>query len=305
VKLGFITAPFPHWDLSQVAAFAARSGFQALEICCWPASSGDTRRYAGTTHVDVDALDEAKAAEILELLAGHNLEISALGYYPNNLHGDPEHRRAVNEHTRKVIAAAACLGVSTVCTFVGRDQAKSLPESLEDFRQVWPPIVAEAESLGVRIAIENCPMIFSNDEWPGGRNLAYAPAVWRELFELVPSESFGLNFDPSHLVWQMIDYERAIYEFGDRIFHVHAKDLEIRRDGLYEHGVLSLGMGWQVPRLPGLGEVRWDRFMAALYAVGFDGPVIVEHEDRGFEGSDELVIRGFELARDVLRPYIV
>jgi sugar phosphate isomerase/epimerase len=121
----------------------------------------------------------------------------------------------------------------------------------------------------------------------------------------VPSPSFGLNLDPSHLVWQLIDYERAVYEFGDRIFHVHAKDLEIRRDGLYEHGVMSLGMGWQVPRLPGLGDVRWDRFLAALYAVGYDGAVVVEHEDRSFEGSEELVIRGFHLARDVLRPYVV
>ena len=148
-------------------------------------------------------------------------------------------------------------------------------------------------------------MIFSADEWPGGVNLAASPAIWRELFEIVPSPSFGLNFDPSHLVWQMIDYERAIYEFADRIVHVHAKDLEVRTDGLYDHGVLSLGMGWQVPRLPGLGEVRWDRFFAALYAIGYGGPVIIEHEDRAFEGSDEAVIRGFHLAREALRPYTV
>jgi sugar phosphate isomerase/epimerase len=155
------------------------------------------------------------------------------------------------------------------------------------------------------VAIENCPMIFSVDEWPGGVNLAYSPAIWRELFELVPSPSFGLNLDPSHLVWQLIDYERAVYEFADRIFHVHAKDLEIRRDGLYDHGVMSLGMGWQVPRLPGLGEVRWDRFLAALYAVGYEGSIVIEHEDRRFEGSEQLVVRGFHLARDVLRPYVV
>ena len=123
-------------------------------------------------------------------------------------------------------------------------------------------------------------MIFSLDEWPGGVNLAYSPAIWRELFEMIPGDSFGLNLDPSHLVWQMIDYERAVYDFGDRIFHVHAKDLEIHRDGLYDHGVMSVGMGWQVPRLPGLGEVRWDRFFAALYAVGYDRRGRVEHEDR-------------------------
>jgi sugar phosphate isomerase/epimerase len=103
----------------------------------------------------------------------------------------------------------------------------------------------------------------------------------------------------------MIDYERAVYEFKDRIFHVHAKDMEINRDGLYAHGVMSAGMGWQIPRLPGLGEVRWDRFIAALYAVGYDFVVSIEHEDRQFEGNEELVKRGFLLARNVLRPYLV
>ena len=304
MKLGLLTAPFGHWSLEQVARWAKDAGFDALEICCWPAASGDARRYAGVTHIDVDELDAPGAADIRSLLDGIGLEISGLGYYPNNLHPDPGHRAAVNEHTRKVIRAASELEVPVVNTFVGRDPQRTQPENLEEFSRVWPAIVEEAEGLGVKVAIENCPMIFSLDEWPGGVNLAYSPAIWRELFEIVPSSALGLNFDPSHLVWQMIDYERAIYDFGDRIFHVHAKDLEVRPDGLYEHGVLSLGMGWQVPRLPGLGQVRWDRFFAALYAVGYDGPVIVEHEDRMFEGSDELVIRGFHLARDVLRPYV-
>lgn len=305
MKLGFLTVPFGDLTLEEVAAWAEGRGFSALEIACWPPASGDTRRYAGVSHVDVDALDDARAQAVLSALATHGIEISALGYYPNNLHPDPEERSSVNEHLRKVIAAAPKLGVTTVTTFVGNDRTRSLPENMATFREVWPALVAHAEQHGVRLAIENCPMLFSYDEWPGGNNLAYAPAIWRELFEAIPSPSFGLNFDPSHLVWQMIDYERAIYEFGDRIFHVHAKDLEIRRDGLYDHGVLSLGMGWQVPRLPGLGEVRWDRFMAALYAVGYDGPVIIEHEDRRFEGTRELVERGFDLARDVLAPYVV
>jgi sugar phosphate isomerase/epimerase len=304
VKLGFITAPFGDWQLDRVASWASKNGYEMLEVCCWPQGSGDARRYAGVTHIDVDALEGGGAEQVRSGLASHGVGISALGYYPNNLHPDPEHRAAVNEHTRKVIAAAAALGVSTVCTFAGADPAKPLPENLEEFAKVWPAIVEHAESLGVRVAIENCPMLFSYDEWPSGANLAYSPAAWRRMFEIVPSPSFGLNLDPSHLVWQMIDCERAIDEFGDRIFHVHAKDLEIRRDGLYEHGVMSTGIGWQVPRIPGLGEVRWDRFFAALYAVGYDGPVIVEHEDRTFEGTEELVIRGFHLAHDVLAPYV-
>jgi sugar phosphate isomerase/epimerase len=305
VKLGFLTAPFGAWTLEQVARWAKQNGFETLEVCCWPRASGDARRYAGVTHIDVDGLDGARATEIGSILADAGVEISGLAYYPNNLHPDPAHRAAVNEHTRKVIRAAATLGVPVVNTFVGADPARPVPDNLAEFDRVWPDIVGEAESLGVKVAIENCPMIFSLDEWPGGVNLAYSPAIWRELFERVPSESFGLNFDPSHLVWQLIDYERAIDEFAPRIFHVHAKDLEIRREGLYEHGVMSAGIGWQVPRLPGLGEVRWDRFFAALHRNGYDGPIVIEHEDRRFEGSEEAVIRGFHLARDVLRPYVV
>jgi len=305
VKLGLITAPFGHLGLEEVAREASEHGFELLEICCWPAGAGSERRYAGTCHIDVEDLDGGRAEETVVLLGQHGISISALGYYPNNLHPDPAHREAVNGHLRKVIAGAPELGVSTVCTFVGRDQTRSLPDNMALFREVWPPLVEHAEHHGVRIAIENCPMIFSYDEWPGGTNLAYSPAIWREMFEAIPSPSFGLNLDPSHLVWQMIDYERAVYEFAERIFHVHAKDMEIRREGLYDHGVLSLGMGWQVPRLPGLGEVRWDRFLSALYAAGYNGPIIVEHEDRRFEGSDDLVWRGFEIARNALSPYIV
>jgi sugar phosphate isomerase/epimerase len=205
----------------------------------------------------------------------------------------------------RVVEAAQRLEVGIVGTFVGRDQNRSVAGNLDDFKRVWPPLVRFARDHNVKIAIENCPMIFSSDEWPGGRNLAYSPALWRQLFEIIPDDNFGLNFDPSHLVWQMIDYTRAVREFAPRIFHVHAKDMEIDRDGLYEHGVMSLGVGWQVPRLPGLGEVRWDRFISALYAAGYDWVVSIEHEDRKFEGDLELVQRGFLLARNALRSYIV
>jgi sugar phosphate isomerase/epimerase len=235
----------------------------------------------------------------------HGLVISSLAYYPNNLHPDDAHREEVNGHLRKVIDAAQQLGVGIVGTFVGNDKDRPLPENLERFRQIWPPLVDYAGERGVKVAIENCPMIFSYDEWPGGNNLAYAPAIWDEMFSAIPAENFGLNLDPSHLVWLMIDYERAVYDYGERIFHAHAKDLEVRRDGLYRHGTFSSGFGWQVPRLPGLGEVHWDRFLAALYAVGYDHVVSIEHEDRRFEGDEELVKRGFLLARDVLRTHIV
>jgi sugar phosphate isomerase/epimerase len=301
VKLGLLTAAFPDLTLEEVAAWAASEGFETLEIACWPAAGGERRRYAGVTHVDVDALD---AEAVHGLLARHGLEISALAYYPNNLHPDGAHREAVNAHLRKVVDAARELDVGVVGTFAGNDPTQSPPENMRRFREVWPPLVSYAEERDVKIAIENCPMIFSYDEWPGGTNLARSPAVWDEMFETIPSPSFGLNLDPSHLVWQMIDYERVVYDYADRILHVHAKDMEVSREGLYRNGVLSLGIGWQVPRLPGLGEVRWDRFLAALYAVGYDHVVSIEHEDRAFEGTDELVKRGFAIARNALRPHI-
>jgi sugar phosphate isomerase/epimerase len=303
MKLGLLTAAFPDLPLDEIAAWAAGNGFQMLEIACWPHSKA-TRRYAGVTHIDVAELTPAKAQDVLSLMEQHSLQISSLAYYPNPLHPDPEHRAMVIEHLKKVIAAAAMLNVPIVGTFVGRDRHKTVEDNFGEFEKVWPPIVKFADDYGVKIAIENCPMIFSNDEWPGGNNLASTPAIWRKMWEIIPDANFGLNLDPSHLVWQMIDYVRVVYDFGPRIFHVHAKDMRVDREQLYDRGVLSLGMGWQIPRLPGLGEVRWDQFISALYAVGYDHVVSVEHEDRAFEGTEDLVKRGFLIARSVLEPYI-
>jgi sugar phosphate isomerase/epimerase len=301
VRLGLLTAAFGDLTLEQVAEWAAGNGFEMLEVASWPSAGGERRRYAGVTHIDVDSLDPGAVRDTLDR---HGLQISSLAYYPNNLHPDDTHRAEVNGHLKKVIDAAARLEVPMVGTFIGNDKDRPLPENLERFRAIWPDLVAYAGDKGVKVAIENCPMIFSYDEWPGGTNFARSPALWDEMFKAIPSTSFGLNLDPSHLVWQMIDYERVVYDFADRIFHVHAKDMEIRRDGLYRHGTFSSGIGWQVPRLPGLGEVGWPRFIAALYAVGYDYVVSVEHEDRAFEDTEELVKRGFLIARNALRPSI-
>lgn len=303
MKLGFFTAAFPGNTLEQVAKWGAESGFQAIEIACWPLEKA-ARRYAGVSHIDVTTLDTTKAKEIRKMLDGYNLPISSLGYYPNPLHPDADHRERAIAHLKKVIEGAAMLEVPVVGTFIGKDKNKTVPQNFEDYARIWPPIVKFAKEHGVKIGIENCPMLFSYDEWPGGDNLASTPAIWRKMWEIIPDDNFGLILDPSHLILQMIDYERVIREFASKLFQVHAKDLHIDREGLYNHGVLSQGMGWQVPRIPGLGDVDWQKFFAALTAARYDYVVSIEHEDRVFEGDEELVRRGFYLSRDVLKPFV-
>jgi sugar phosphate isomerase/epimerase len=303
MKLGLFSAAFPQYPLDQFSDWAAESGFEAVELACWPHEKA-ARRYAGVTTLDVETITKTEAKTIRSMLDKKGLIISSLGYYPNPLHPDVDHRAAVIAHLKKVIEAAALLEVPVVGTFIGKDKNKTVPQNLEEYAKVWPSIVKFAGERGIKIAIENCPMIFSYDEWPGGNNLASSPAIWKKMWEIIPDENFGLNLDPSHLILQMIDYERVVHEFGSKIFHVHAKDLHIDLEGLYQNGVLSQGMGWQIPRLPGLGDIAWDCFISALYGVGYDYVISIEHEDRGFEKTEDLVKRGFLLVRDVLRPYI-
>jgi len=303
MKLGFLTAPLPDLPLMDIADWAAESGFESIEIACWPPSGGVKRKYAGTSHIDVTDLSDERAGEIRAEVESKGLTISGLGFYPNPLHPDQEVRSAAIDHLKLVIEAAGKMGVPFANTFMGGDQAKSQDENWEEVLRVWPEIVSHARDNGVKITIENCPMIFSRNEWPAGHNIAYNPYIWRRIIEHWGG-TVGLNYDPSHLVWLMIDQPRFIREFGPHILHVQAKDVQIDRDGLYERGTLSGGIGWQIPRLPGLGEADWRPIFSALWRAGYDGDVIIEHEDRDFEVDEDLVKRGFLLARDVLRPFI-
>ena len=257
MKLGLLTAPFPETPLAEVVDWTAANGFESIEIACWPRSTGPSRRYAGTSHIDVANLSAGQATELVDQITAKSLTISGLGYYPNPLHPDPAHRETVIGHLRHVITAAEKMGVPFVNTFMGADAAKTQDQNWEEALKVWPDIVAFAGDHGRKITIENCPMLFSDDEWPGGHNLATNPHIWRRILEKWGG-SIGLNFDPSHLVMQMIDIPRFIREFGPHILHVQAKDMSIDREGLYDRGVFSVGIGWQIPRLPGLGDVGLD-----------------------------------------------
>ena len=303
MKLGFLTAPFPETPLMQVADWAASVDFEVLEIACWPASGGVKRKYAGTAHIDVADLSDAQAGEIKAEILEKGLEISGLGFYPNPLHPDLEVRAAAIDHLKKVIVATGKMDLPLTNTFCGGDASKNVDENWDEALRVWPDIVRFAQDQGVKLTFENCPMILSYDEWPGGHNIAYSPYIWRRILEAWGG-TVGLNYDPSHLVWLMIDQGRFIREFADHILHFQAKDVMIDRDGLYERGTLSGGIGWQVPRIPGLGDAPWPEIFSELYRNGYDGPIIIEHEDKVFEGTDEKIKRGFLVARDQLRPFI-
>jgi len=301
MQLGFVSAIVPDWTLEEVFAFAAQEGFDCVEIMCWPVGKAE-RRYAGVTHIDVTSFDTAAAGRVKDLMARYQVGISSLGYYPNPLAEDEAERHTYIEHIQKVIVASKLLGVNKMTTFVGRNPHKPIEDQWGDFEAVWKPLVNFAEEQGVVIGIENCPMLFSLDEWPGGKNLAISPDVWRRMFDLIPSKQWGLNFDPSHLIWQHIDYVRALHEFKDRLVHVHAKDEKINPDLLYQRGIM--GLGWHTPKLPGLGSVNWGAFFSALTDARYSGPVVIEVEDRAYEGSIDDVKRSLTQSKRYLEPFM-
>jgi sugar phosphate isomerase/epimerase len=299
MQLGFVSAILPELSLEDVFAFASGEGFGCVELMCWP-PGGTDRRYAGVTHIDVTAVDEALIAKVRDLVHQTGVQISGLGYYPNPLHPDLALREAVVGHLMKVIQAAPRFGVSVVNTFIGRDWTKSTRDNWPIFDQVWPSLARCAQDAHVQIGIENCPMLFSFDEWPGGANLATTPDLWTTMFEKIPT--LGLNFDPSHLVWQHIDIPRAIREFGKHFVHVHAKDTRIDVDQIHRHGIM--GLGWHTPKLPGLGDVNWGAFFSALTDTGYQGAVCIEVEDRAYEGSLAARIRSLRQSKRYLEQFM-
>ncbi|MEZ6138000.1 MAG: sugar phosphate isomerase/epimerase family protein [Pirellulaceae bacterium] len=286
IQLGFASAILPELSLTEVLTLASDIGYDCVEVMCWPVSKAE-RRYAGVTHIDVSLLDEQQVTQIHKLVKDTGVQISALGYYPNCLAPDLAEAEAAVAHLRAVMAAARKLGVSRVTTFIGRDYTQSVDNNWPRMLETWRPLMEMADDLGIRVGIENCPMLFSGDEWPGGKNIATSPAIWKRLFNDIPSPNLGLNYDPSHMVWQHMDTIQPLRDFADRIFHAHAKDVRLDRQRLDEVGILAHPLEYHTPKLPGLGEVDWGKFFGTLLDVGYRGPVCVEVEDRAYEGSLE------------------
>ncbi|MFZ9159543.1 MAG: sugar phosphate isomerase/epimerase family protein [Aquirufa sp.] len=304
LDLGFVSAILPNKSLFEVLDYAHQQHFACVEVMCWPSSSSDARRYAGVSHIAVDQLSATELQELKAQLDAHPVKVSALGYYPNPLDPDETQAAFYREHIKKVIKAAEILGIERVNTFVGRDYTKNVAYNVGRFTEVWPEIIALADSLQIKIGIENCPMFFTDDEWPGGKNLMTTPKIWDELFTIIPSANFGLNYDPSHMVFQMMDYTYPIYHYADRIHHVHLKDVKVYPEKLNRVGILANPLEYHSPKIPGLGDIHWGKFISALNDVRYRGPIVIEVEDKAYEGSEEDIDKAIRSARNHIQQFL-
>ncbi len=304
MKLGVVSAIYDGFSFEEMIDDVAKNGCECVEVACWPQGKAE-RRYAGVSHIDVDNTSADYIEYIKNYCKSKNVEISSLAFYPNTMDGDLEKRNANIEHLKKVINMSSLLGVNMVTTFIGRDQTKTVEANLELFKEIWPDIIKFAEDKGVKVAIENCPMLFGADQWPGGQNLFTTPALWRKMFEILPSDNFGINYDPSHFIWQQIDYIKPIYEFKDKIFHTHCKDIKLYSDRLNDVGVMAYPLEYMSPKLPGLGDVNWGKYISALTDIGYDSFVCIEVEDKAFEGTKEKILNSVSLSCRYLRQFVI
>jgi sugar phosphate isomerase/epimerase len=222
---------------------------------------------------------------------------------------DATSRKQAIDDACAALDRAQALGLSIVWTLTRNfrndtSQRENFVRALETL----PEVVHHAESVGVRIAIENCPF--------SGQNPVCTPEAWDALFAAIPSDHLGICFDPSHCIWQGIDIDRVIREYGHRFVHLHAKDTEVLANGLFRFGVEGPQIGntevedgwtkhgWWRHRLPGLGAVDWNRMIGAVIDRGYDGAITIEHEDPIWSGSPDLIRRGLERSRTYLSTLI-
>jgi len=275
MKLGIMTG----FDEGMIR-FAKEVGFKSLELTFGP---GDA--------VNASTVASGDAEKVRKTCDDLGMTISAIGWYANHLDPNLDERKKNAEYMAKMIDAAKALSVPVVCSFAGRDPEKSIEDNIPIFREVHSVTADYAEKKGIKIAFENCPMM---DQHPfRSINMATTPAAWEMMFAAVPSKALGLEYDPSHLYWQEVDYIAAIYSFGNRIYHMHAKDTEVMEGQLARQGIY--GHGWWRYRIPGWGSVDWGRVFAALFDVGYTGGVDIEHEDPVFHGErfKEGFVRGY------------
>lgn len=303
LDLGFVSAILAEKSLEEVLNFASENKFKCVEIMCWPKGKAE-RRYAGVTHIDVDKLNKSAVEHIKVLQEATGVYISGLGYYPNPLDPDEEKSDFYLSHLKKVIDAAVLLGIPVVNTFIGRNPATSVEDNFKVFEKRWPPIIQYASDNGIKVGIENCPMFFTMDEWPGGKNLATTPEIWDRMFNLIPDPNFGLNYDPSHLIWQQMDEIAVIYDYHSRFHHVHLKDVKVYQDKLNNVGIMATPLEYHQPKIPGLGDVRWSDFFSALTTVGYRGPVCIEVEDRAFEASETDIVTSILQSRNYVSQFL-
>lgn len=299
MHIGFLTNCLRNRSLPEIIAWAGANGFSALELASWPRESN-----AADPSLDVVGLDQHGADELNALARQHNVTFSCLTYCPNTLDRDPAKREANIRHLHRVIDAARMLGVNTISTFVGRDETKKQSQNLAEMTRVFAPLLDYAGARNIRIGIENCPMPGWQFEGLAG-NVAYAPSIWDDMFSLLPHRNFGLNLDPSHLVWLGVNYYEIVPKYASRIFHTHAKDTEIFPDKRAYATILNAGWdGWWRYRLPGKGEIDWKRWASVLRASGYDGVLSIEHEDPEYEHTEKLVQEGLLIGKKNLTEAI-
>lgn len=303
LELGLVSAILPKYTYEELIDYAASINLEWVEVCCWPKGKAE-RRYAGITHIDISTLTDDNMMYYVNYAKEKGVKISSLGYYPNAMDNNLESREVAVKHIKDLIVVASKMGINMVTTFIGKDKTKTVDENLELFKEIWTPIIALAEEHKVKVAIENCPMFYTENEWPGGVNLASTPYVWRKMFELIPSDYLGLNYDPSHPYLLHMDVVKPLYEFKDKIFHVHFKDIQIYQDKLNEYGIFSYPSLWHSPKLPGLGGVNFAEFVSALNDIRYSGPACIEVEDKAFESSEKDVLLGIEQSVRYLRQYL-
>ncbi|MGD1821775.1 MAG: sugar phosphate isomerase/epimerase family protein [Pleomorphochaeta sp.] len=288
MKIGFMTNVLVKnglTDIKDIAYFAKQNGFEDLEV--------------GPTI----ALDQ----ERFENVINYGVNINSLTYCRNYLSSNVDEANLHIKGLMDRIEFASKLGISQITTSTGInkqisegvydsvDSIRLRPEkSLDEFYELFAPIVEKAEKKNVKIAFENCPLM---------GNIAISPYMWRKIFERLNSNMVGLTYDPSHLIWEHIDPIKPLYEFKDKIFQIHAKDTIVNHEVLSDLGFLT-DFSWWRYCIPGDGDLDWTTFFKAVHDIEFDRTISIEHEDMRYEGSIEKVEDGLIKSREYLLKII-